>query len=368
MKKILLLCVLIFEVFLAVALAQDAEPATIPDLADLPAGEWTQITPGGETICSNGTPFWYFVRPADVESDKLMIFFDGGGACWFGEICDLRANPTYAPFADQNAPGEEGIFDFSNELNPVADYHSVFVPYCTADVHIGNTVQTYTVESTDGEVTINHKGYVNAMAVLDWVFENYTEPSTVLVTGSSAGAIPSPFYAEFVTEAYPETRVEVLADGAGGYRLPVDRRQAFEQWGTVDILTELYPEIESPYDLTFETFYINVGRAYPEVSMTQYNTAADQTQLDFLALNGVTETPLLDLLEANYADISAEIENFDAFTAGGDTHTILTTPFVYTYRVGDMSFVDWMAAIVNGEEVDSYLCDDCAEAETIESE
>lgn len=366
-KVRLLLIILVFASASFVLVAQDdADAEALPLMSELASGEWAQIQPGGDTICSNGTPFWFYVRPAPEETDKLMVFFDGGGACWFGDICDLTANPTYSPFADAEAPAATGIFDYENELNPFVDYHSVFVPYCTADVHIGDAVRTYDVEANNGEVTINHKGYVNATTTLDWVFENVENPSTVFVTGSSAGAIPAPFYAEFVAEAYPDARVEVLADGAGGYRLPEDSRQALDMWNTVSILTELYEGIDEYDELTFEDFYIRVGEAFPNISMTQYNTAADETQLSFLALNGIVDTPLMDLLNANYDYIRGEIENFDTFTAGGDTHTILTTPFVYQFAVDGKPFIEWLTALANGEEVDTFDCSECDEAEVIE--
>ena len=34
----------------------------MPSFASLPEGEWTEMRPGGQTVCSRGTPFVFFVR------------------------------------------------------------------------------------------------------------------------------------------------------------------------------------------------------------------------------------------------------------------------------------------------------------------
>lgn len=352
MKKIGLFLVLLLcavPVF-----AQDDLPAW----DDLQAGTWTQIEPGGETICATGTPYSFFARPAQEESDKLLIYFQGGGACWFGNICDLDANPTYDPFVDESdQPGPTGIFDYSNEENPFADYNTVFIPYCTGDVFLGDNVRTYSSEATEA-FTIYHKGYVNSSTVLDWTFANISDPSTVFVTGSSAGSIPSPFYTEFVAEAYPQARIEQLGDGSGGYRNQVLASVVFGAWGTMDILTDLYEGVRLG-EMNFEVFYRRVGEAYPQISFSQYNTAYDETQLSFLELSGLVSLDLYSLMLANFDDINADIENFDAYTAGGIMHTILGRPEFYTYTVDGVRFVDWITQIVDGEDVDSVMCDNC---------
>lgn len=365
--KIMLLACGLLWCLTGLALAQDAQP----QWSDLPAGEWTQMLPGGDTICSNGTPYSYFVRPAATESDKLLIHFQGGGACWFGQICDIQGeNPTYDPFVDESDHpiNYAGIFNFDNEENPFADYNMVMVPYCTADVHVGNTDTTYEIAATDTtpakEVTIFHRGYVNATTVLDWTFNNVADPDTVFVTGCSAGSIPSPFYAAMIAEQYPAARIEQLGDASGGYRNPTLAQQIWANWGTLDILPESYAEAGITIDnLTFETFYQMTGSMYPEITMTQYNTAGDAVQLGFLALSGMTDTPLIDLLEPNFADIKAEVEDFHTFTAGGDGHCITPTDDFYNIMAGDMRLVEWVAMLANGDAVTDAKCEDCAAAE-----
>jgi hypothetical protein len=357
-------CLLLTLSLTASVLAQDA----LPGWSDLPAGEWTQISPGGDTICSNGTPYSFFARPADEPSDDLLVHFQGGGACWTGNNCDLFSSPTYDPFVDESdnpAASPVGIFDFENEENPFTDYNMVMVPYCTGDVHIGNTTTTYPVGES-GETIIQHRGYTNATAVLDWTFENVQNPDTVFVTGCSAGSIPSPFYTQFVAEAYPNARIEQLGDASGGYRNQRLASTVFDVWGTMDILPENYADMTLD-TMNFEQFYTHSATMFPDITFTQYNSAGDNVQETFLLLGGLIYFDLKQKLMANFADIEAGAsDNFFSFTTGGNDHCVTVTPQFYRYGANGQRFVDWVAAVAAGEDVETVTCEDCAEVELID--
>jgi hypothetical protein len=125
---------------------------------------WTKIEPGGETICSQGTPYAFYAHPGTVN--RLVVYFEGGGACWDANTC---SNPGiyYDASVDETDNPEndaKGIFDLDNPANPFIDWFQVFVPYCTGDVHWGNQATTYHWGGADH--TINHKGFTNVSAVL----------------------------------------------------------------------------------------------------------------------------------------------------------------------------------------------------------
>lgn len=361
-RTVLTVLLLVSALFLLSFSFASAQEGDLPSLEELEAG-WNTLAPGGETTCAYGTEYTFHVRPA--ESDELLIFFNGGGACWFSQICNPEA-PTFVPFTNE-VPGPTGIFDLENEANPFADYNMVFVSYCTGDVHLGNSEMVYELPATDEseaqEFTVLHNGYINSMTVLDWVFENYEAPENIFVTGSSAGAIAAPFYAGIVAEQYPDADVAMLGDGAGGYRIPQNTALVNGIWNTPSILPEWPEYSEATLDnLTFEAYYMATAARFPEMPMAQYNTANDETQYAFLELNGVTDVPLLELLEANYDDIRASVDRFNTYTAGGTLHTILRLPEFYEYEVDDVSVRDWVADLAAGEAVDDILCTDCENA------
>ena len=311
---------------LIVAACQAGGP--VADLDGLAPG-WNTIEPAGDTTCSDGSPYRFFVRPGNPA--KLVVYFDGGGACFDGRTCDPHLDPTYTVNLSQlDLERADGIFAFESPENPFADHSFVFAPYCTADVHLGDRVENY--QAPDGEqhpahaVTIQHRGSTNAGAVLDWTYKHFFRPASLFVTGSSGGAIPSPYYALRIADHYPDAGIGQLGDGAGGYRGLGDTRP-HEHWGTLDVLSDLsaFTEMTSE-EFTFEELYIAAAQQHPRITFAEYDTAEDGVQLQFLELGGVEASSLLRLLEANQAEVRAEATNFRSFIAGGDLHTILARP------------------------------------------
>lgn len=350
----------------------DVEEASL--LASLEPG-WNKIEPGGDTICSDGSPFHFFARAGDPE--KLMVYFQGGGGCWTGATCDPDLQPTYTIQARQELievkPGEprperamSGIFDYTRDDNPLADYSVVFVPYCTGDVHLGTRTVSYQApdaEDHEGhEFSVHHRGATNAQAALDWTFEAFESPATVFVTGSSAGSIPSPYYAHRVKDHYPEARVVQLGDGSGGYRRTEASARPDEQWGTSDLVGDVPYLAELPEgEFDYEALYVGAAKKHPDVQFAQYDAAEDAVQVRFLTIGGGDVPKLQPLLDANRADIENEVSNFVHFTASGDSHTILGRPELYTFRVGEVTFRDWLQDLIEGRPVESVHCGACTE-------
>ncbi|MDH4107693.1 MAG: pectin acetylesterase-family hydrolase [Gammaproteobacteria bacterium] len=346
-----------------------AEPEPVALLDRLSPG-WNAVEPGGETICSDGTDYRFYVRPGDPE--RLMVYFQGGGACWNGATCDPDLKPTYyVNLAELDLAKAHGVFAFDLPSNPFADYSVVFAPYCTGDVHLGNAVATYTApeveEHAEHEVTINHKGTVNAQAVLDWTSAHFLKPSTVFVTGSSAGSIPSPYYAMQIADRYPEARIVQLGDGSGGYRRSESSAAVENAWGTLDILRRSpeFADLEAD-DLTYEILYVGAAKGSPNIQFAAFDHAEDGTQKRYQVLSGNEVESLLPLLRANQQDIRREVDNYRSYIAGGDMHTILLRPEFYTQTVGDVSVRDWVAALADGKQVADVACTDCAAPEYVD--
>ena len=117
-----------------------------PSVPSLTAGMWNKFPGNNETECADGSDYAYYVYPGTVN--KLVIDFQGGGACWDDGTCSL---PSEAPgdgglynsliFGE---PAPQGIYDKTREDNPTKDWYHAFISYCTADIHLGNSTQTYT--------------------------------------------------------------------------------------------------------------------------------------------------------------------------------------------------------------------------------
>lgn len=135
------------------------------------------------------SPYSFFARVADPT--KLLVYFQGGGACFNGDSCSLDRYPSYRPrVGDWHPNNEGGIFELDNPGSPFADYSMVYVSYCAGDVHLGDKEVTYDVAAAEHElqegqnpaahtVTIKHKGHRNAMAALEWTYAKFAKAETV---------------------------------------------------------------------------------------------------------------------------------------------------------------------------------------------
>lgn len=347
--------------------ADDEDLAALPALAQLADG-WNLLRPGGDTICAQGTEYAFFARRG--RTDRVLLYLQGGGACWNMDNCDPDGEPTYVRDVDEtDDPGRRaaGIFDLDNPENPVADYSMVMAPYCTGDVHIGDMLMTY-VDMVPGggkRVTVHHKGWVNGQAVLRWLYANFDAPAEIVVAGTSAGSIPSPLYGQLVAEHYPNAWVTVLGDAAGAYRREAtENGPTFESWGTVALLQDV-PGYEGVTDaeLSFSRLYVNAGKRHPDMRLLQYDAANDQVQAFYLQESGLADADVHALLQQERADIRASVPGFRAFTAGGPVHGILPSAAFYTYEVNGVRFRDWFAAAVTGEEMADVECSACSRPE-----
>ncbi|MGB6086886.1 pectin acetylesterase-family hydrolase [Parvibaculum sp.] len=320
-------------------------------------GSWTTIEPGGETSCATGTPYSFHVKPGDgADAEKLLLFLNGGGACWAGDLCIPESEPSaYVPYADvpPNDPrGQKGVFDLTNPENPVSSWTHVYASYCTGDVHIGNRDVTYKT-SGGTDLTIRHRGRTNVEAVLAWVYDNVKTPKRIIVAGSSAGAIAAPLYAAEVAHHYPSAEVIALADGAGGYR---DEKVSglIENWGFWDGAPEWTTAIPRE-SATFEDIDRAAAAHAPNMRFTEFDTAYDSVQEMFLRLLG-NEAPLYPLLQKNRDELADAIPGFQSYTARGTAHTLLRYPWFYTFEEEGVRTVDWFRALANGENVESVSC------------
>ncbi len=335
----------------------------MPDIASMDS-EWNVVKTDG--VCSAGTPYQFYVKPS-AENTDLLVFFNGGGACWFGQACDLSAQPNvHTPMADIDANNPalaDGVFNLENTRNPFANYTMVFVPYCNGDVHIGGGAREYTYQNENGDevsITTHHDGYKNSQSALQWVYENFTAPSKIVVSGSSAGAIGGSFYAGLVAEHYSDTPVVLIADGAGGYSSQ-SLNTVFNAWNVDSILPD-WPEYSGQTNdtLTFEDFYIASANHNENLTIAQYNTAKDSVQENFTYLLG--DAPgsfsLPQRILNNYLQIESQVDDFYSFTAGGTVHTIMGLPIFYEYEVEGVSFVDWVSDLIDGKSVADLSCVD----------
>ncbi len=338
-----------------------------PEGPKLPSGlssGWNEMKPGGETICSRGSEYAYWVRPGTVN--KVIIDFIGGGACWNALTCGF-ADQIFSDSVDnvreaveQNQPS--GIYDHEKAENPFKDWYHVVVPYCTGDIHWGDSVTTYG-EGTADEVTINHKGAVNARTVLSWVYESFSDPEQILVTGCSAGSYGAALWSADVMAQYPEANVLQFGDSGAGVITQEFFSESFPSWNAQAAFPKGIPELD-PANIDINTLalpdlYSGIANHYPQHWMSQYNTAKDENQtFYFTAMGGSGADEWSKLMFESVGEIETRSKSFDSFIAPGEQHCILLYDNFYTVEAGGVKLSDWLTDRVSGKAVTSARCQD----------
>ncbi len=322
------------------------------------AAEWEKVVPGGGCECADGSEFEFWVRRADPT--KVVLFLDGGGACWDATTCAFTNGESAAYdwniSADDDPALEHGIFEFSNPDNPFADYSFVYVPYCTGDVHLGDKTREYSPE-----LTVEHKGFVNGTASLAYLTEHFPDANQVVVVGESAGSVAAPVYAGLTSDALPDARVALLADSSGGYPGdPEVNSEILGQWGTFETM----PDWEVNDGLTAQEwgiprFWVQAGLHDPDLVMARFDYAFDEVQTSVLESAGLDTSNLLAAIDANEAAIEDAGVVQHSYTAAGRDHGVVGDGRFYRMQVTGIRLVDWVSALIGGEPLDDVHCVGC---------
>lgn len=321
----------------------DPDPAT-----------WQEVTPGGDCQCSDGSEFNLWVREASPE--KVVLYLEDGGACFSAETCD-PANELYNVSITEGPDGE-GIFDFDREGNPFADHSVVYVPYCTADVFLGNAATEYAPG-----LTVQHKGSVNGTAALDHLVAAFPAATDVVVLGESAGSVGAPLYGGLVADRLPEARVTVLADSSGSYPgAPEITGLVSSAWGVDNAIPD-WPEtagLTAEQWSSFPGLFARSGRHDPGIVFARHDYAYDEHQASWFPHVGLDPGDLLARIDANEAEIEAAGVGLASYIAPGEEHTVLTEDRFYTEEVDGRPLVTWVAELIAGDPVDDVHCAECA--------
>jgi hypothetical protein len=217
----------------------DVTPVTDVIAVDAPApirapdNTWTWIDVPG-SVCGNGRPTGFGVNlRAGVRN--VLIFLQGGGACWDGTTCFGTSTATYfstgygsLEFATDIARASM-LFLRRESANPFRDFNMVYVPYCTGDIHAGNRVATY---DFFGPRMAHHVGARNLALFLPRIAATFPDAQRVFLAGDSAGGFGSAFNLPRVQATFSSVRVSVIDDSGPPIQPNGDRWRLWStNWG-----------------------------------------------------------------------------------------------------------------------------------------
>tara|TARA_R110002072_G_scaffold69570_6_gene168742 strand:- start:2122 stop:3390 length:1269 start_codon:yes stop_codon:yes gene_type:complete len=291
---------------------------------------------GDGPLCLEGAPYSMATRA--TGADELLIFLEGGGACW-SDLC--IATPSVNP----GIPAA-GINDPARANNPMRGWNQVYVPYCDGSLHAGDMdVDT----DDDGSADRFHRGLHNLSAALDVAVSTFPSPGRIVIAGNSGGGLGTIFALPLVRNLYPEVQIDVINDSGVGVSKPGDPsflRQLLREWNTEAFIPESCPDCVAP-DGHLTEYLIwqmdqdtTVRRAM--LSYTRDTVFADT----FLQIGG----PAFEaaLVEEMRQQRDAHPERTQTFLPAGDGHTFVQLEPDKT--AGGVNLMDWLGFMLSGSD------------------
>jgi hypothetical protein len=325
-------------------------PITATDAA------WTWVD-FPDSFCRDGSTAGLAVS-LESASDKVMIYVEGGGACFDPITC--LANP--ANVSNQKAQKTAGVFDRTNAANPVKDWNFVYLPYCTGDIGAGANPNG-TVSGVTG--TQKFVGYLNMKAFLNRVVPTFPSATHVLLTGISAGGFGAAADAMLVQRAFPSVKPALVDDSGppmSSKYLPTCLQDEWRTtWGFDDSFLKdcgsACPN-HSDYILDYSKF---LGRSYADRMAGLIESSDDGVISAFYGYgqNNCTGSLFTPISAADYSAALVEFRgamagvdpNFGTYYPSGTQHTWLGDNSLYTETMGGTTLVDWFTKIVDDTSV-----------------
>jgi hypothetical protein len=352
----------------------DVGPPLGDPLPGGPAGEWTYLQVEGSQ-CRDGSPAGFYYRYSDTSSN-LMIFLEGGGACFNGLLCIYNPRNVNESLEGETiveaiggvqpepqTPRTRGILDVDHPDNPVADWNMVYVPYCTGDVHAGAR-HDQVVPDLLFEGPQQFVGYLNMQKFLGRIIPTFQDADQVLLAGVSAGGVGAVLNYPQTQDGFGDIPVYVLDDSgpafADAYMAPCMQQAWRDLWGFDDII---------PPDCGDRCFQEDGGglvnllryaaEKYPNLRGGLISTLEDEIIRLFYGNGNNDCTP--NLLEAYPADTyTAALRNLrdewlppgvGTYYMSGALHQHVFRDRFYGHEVDGMSQADFLAAILDGSPV-----------------
>lgn len=323
------------------ALSGCAPPAAVSDLgtADLGAAPaplgapiqaatntWTWVD-FPDSACDDGSPTGIGVNLNG--SKDLLVFLNGGGACWDYTTCVLFNTSAHGPFG--SAQFNQGIAAATGSVldraapNPFAGFNLVFVPYCTGDIHGGDNVITYT--SGSNQKVVYHKGRANIVAYLKRLAATVPAGGKVVVSGSSAGGFGSSLTYDLFHQYFGGSKLYLLDDSGpllvGDAIQPVLRSSWYASWGLERTLAPLCPGCQQDFSALIPI----LAAKYPGERLGLLSYTQDNVIRTYLGLSATDFQTDLYAFAATRLD---PLPQFHYYFVTGSSHTFLGNPAATT--------------------------------------
>lgn len=275
------------------------------------------------------------------DSDKLLVHFQGGGACWD------KVSTVVSPMCttDIEAQRPVGIFDRENSQNAYKDFTIVELLYCSGDVWGGNVTQSYKDSAGESVVQV---GMLNAMSVINWMEQEQKKGNLaanlekLVVSGCSAGSIGAQIWSSEIVTRLKHKAAAVLPDSYAGIFPEGTQGPLVKSLGfcTAPFLSN---DLRSKCDnnvLTLQDIMPYLMSLVPSVPFSWLQSKVDVVQQSFYVAVGLSMKP--DGADAEitpsqfYDDVNTvfggynKLTNFMTYLVDGPQHCFTPLSLYYT--------------------------------------
>ncbi len=336
------------------------------DTSSMGQSTWTWVPVSGSQ-CRDGSATGIGLN-LNSSSKNLMIFLEGGGACFNALTCGM--NPSSFASSSLATAATGGLLDRTDMANPVKDWNFVYVPFCTGDIFGGNH-PNQTVTGVTGKQQF--VGYVNMTRFLARLVPTFSDVTKVLLTGVSAGGFGAAVNYPQTARAFAPTPVYSLDDSGPPMEAPYVPNCLQQEWSELwgfdkTILADCGSDCPDPTNYTLDAT-IHTAKLYPHIPFGLvedtddsvitlfYGFGADNCTSAFSVVTGDMFTA--GLLDERTKLAAAGVTNAAGFIFQGTTHTSLHGDMSYdTETAGGggtdggeggaaVKLSDWVTALVN---------------------
>lgn len=179
-------------------------------------------------------------------------------APWYFDSLGGRSCSETQQYMEENDEWSNMLCALSiGELN-LATYNTLIVPYCTQDVHTGDSKMQYS-----DDITVYHHGAHNLMAIARYIFKNFKNPSHIIITGCSAGGTALPLVYALMDQHYNRfkrrtTQISVIADSSVYLTPSYFLENVLDKWNPWTLAEHLgFDYKQYKYDTDYPTIYLD---------------------------------------------------------------------------------------------------------------
>mmetsp|Transcript_44827 Transcript_44827/g.129662 ORF Transcript_44827/g.129662 Transcript_44827/m.129662 type:complete len:433 (-) Transcript_44827:71-1369(-) len=350
------------------------EGETCP-MSAMKAGESTLVYPGGKTRCLDNSKPDYFFQVIPGSKNKLLIDFEGGGACWSKLSYDIN---TCGVKQARQWP-RTGFFERSPR-NPFSNYTILSIQYCSGDLHSGAVTHLW-LDNMGRRV--RQFGYHNTRSVIDWAKANFKgRLQSLIIMGQSAGAIGTQLWASSLLTDFSYASASVIADSYVGIFPDGFQGPVFKDLGVcgLDILEPELKERCMRKRITIADVFDHTIEKFPHVSFASINSKWEGVQASYFRKAGISMGRMFwDITPEDFlASVNKvlnrynEHPNYVSLTVPFAHHTFMPCEslhnMTFAWKGGANSVADWVkqfTALPSGKKLQSVCVDEPEETVTL---